>query len=176
MVSYIVYSLYRVALFCVGTFLTVSSLINVLYSYISMPNIDNVYDYIIGKSQFNLILSGVMGWFTDCCNLYQNLTDCLVGGGTAGSVIAGRLARDQGMSVLLLEAGPAPPSWELMGLMNVPLLGPVWQRSEIDWTYTTSPQDEACDGLIDKVGWFYFNSFLPISPKASTTCKCWIEV
>ncbi|AWS48366.1 hypothetical protein DKM19_11795 [Streptosporangium sp. 'caverna'] len=60
----------------------------------------------------------------------------IVGGGTAGCVLASRLSADPGRKVLLLEAGPSegpgfagdPTAW--FGLWSSP----------VDWSYVTTPQ------------------------------------
>jgi choline dehydrogenase len=60
----------------------------------------------------------------------------VIGGGTAGSVVAARLSEGDGR-VLLLEAGPIDPPQVVYDVESFPerLLG-----SAIDWTYTTVPQ------------------------------------
>ena len=58
----------------------------------------------------------------------------VVGAGSAGSVVAGRLA-EQGHDVLLLEAGP-PANW----FMTIPLICSMFQKTPYDWQYTTVPQ------------------------------------
>ena len=60
----------------------------------------------------------------------------IVGGGTAGSVIASRLSEDPDVRVLLLEAGPADGP----AAMSVPTAWPALLGSEVDWGYTTVPQ------------------------------------
>jgi len=61
----------------------------------------------------------------------------VAGAGSAGSVVAGRLA-EAGHSVLLVEAGgPAP------ALAHVPGLVGFLQNSPIDWAYRTEVQDHA---------------------------------
>ena len=55
----------------------------------------------------------------------------VVGSGSAGSVVAGRLA-EAGRSVLLVEAGgPAP------GLAHVPAVAGMLQLGDLDWRYKT---------------------------------------
>ena len=61
----------------------------------------------------------------------------IVGAGSAGSVVAGRLA-EHGHQVLLIEAG-GPSNW----LMQIPGLYPAFQRTAYDWQYKIEPQKYA---------------------------------
>ena len=58
----------------------------------------------------------------------------VVGAGSAGSVVAGRLA-EKGYTVLLLEAG-GQANW----FMTIPQLGTLFQKTPYDWQYTTVSQ------------------------------------
>lgn len=60
----------------------------------------------------------------------------IVGGGSAGCVLANRLSADPKNSVLLIEAGGPDTS---MRVHTPGLVGLLW-RSRYDWTYFTSPQ------------------------------------
>ncbi|ESK96636.1 choline dehydrogenase [Moniliophthora roreri MCA 2997] len=63
----------------------------------------------------------------------------VVGGGNAGLVVAARLTEDPSTSVLVLEAGP-PDSIDFN--ITVPGLDlTVTYGSEVDWNYTTVPQE-----------------------------------
>jgi choline dehydrogenase-like flavoprotein len=62
----------------------------------------------------------------------------IIGGGTAGLVVAARLTEDPSISVLVLEAGSdrtADPR------INVPAMWPsVLGSNDFDWNYPTTPQ------------------------------------
>ena len=71
-------------------------------------------------------------------SLLQTTYDYIVvGAGSAGSIVASRLAEDGKTRVLLLEAGPASdtntdvPSWAATGMLF---------NSQFDWNYTHVPQ------------------------------------
>ncbi|KAF0293140.1 Choline dehydrogenase, mitochondrial [Amphibalanus amphitrite] len=63
----------------------------------------------------------------------------VVGGGSGGSVAAGRLSENGTLRVLLLEAGPAPTP-----LHRFVPLGPLQFNSAYDWGYQTEPQEHGC--------------------------------
>jgi choline dehydrogenase len=60
----------------------------------------------------------------------------VVGGGSAGSVVASRLSEDPDVGVFLLEAGAADGP----AAMSVPAAWPALLGSEVDWGYATVPQ------------------------------------
>src|SRR4030081_3547205 len=64
----------------------------------------------------------------------------VVGGGSAGSVVASRLSEKPDVRVLLLEAGPADGP----AAMSVPAAWPALLGSEVDWGYATVPQPGLC--------------------------------
>nr|CAD7415632.1 unnamed protein product [Timema poppensis] len=69
----------------------------------------------------------------------------VVGGGSAGAVVASRLSEILDWNVLLIEAGGDPTIES-----EIPLLYPYLQKSEIDWQYKTEPQSGACLGFINR--------------------------
>ncbi|XP_063368950.1 glucose dehydrogenase [FAD, quinone] [Cydia amplana] len=69
----------------------------------------------------------------------------IVGGGSAGAVMANRLSEIEGWNVLLLEAGGHETD-----ISDVPLLSLYLHKSKLDWKYRTQPQDTACQAMVDK--------------------------
>lgn len=69
----------------------------------------------------------------------------IVGGGTAGSVLANRLSEDKSISVLLLEAGGVENEWT-----KIPWIAGSLQKTELDWSFETEPQTNACLGLVGR--------------------------
>ncbi|XP_012232576.1 glucose dehydrogenase [FAD, quinone]-like [Linepithema humile] len=63
----------------------------------------------------------------------------VIGGGSAGAVVANRLSEIEDWNVLLLEAGGDETE-----LSDVPLLAGYLQLSQLDWQYKTEPQDDVC--------------------------------
>lgn len=61
----------------------------------------------------------------------------VVGGGTAGNVVANRLSENPAWNVLVIESGPSNE-----GVLNaiVPFLSIALQKSPYDWNFTTTPQ------------------------------------
>ncbi|RLU15838.1 hypothetical protein DMN91_011594 [Ooceraea biroi] len=63
----------------------------------------------------------------------------VIGGGSAGSVIANRLSEDENCNVLLLEAGV-----DEIVLSDVPIIFPFLQRTFLDWSFKTEPSSNYC--------------------------------
>lgn len=65
----------------------------------------------------------------------------IVGGGSAGAVIASRLSENPSVKVLLLEAGGKEHI-----ISDIPIAYQLLQTSLADWAYLTEPQEKACLG------------------------------
>ncbi|XP_022831985.1 glucose dehydrogenase [FAD, quinone]-like [Spodoptera litura] len=76
--------------------------------------------------------------------LYDTYDFIIVGGGSAGSVLANRLSENPNWKILLLEAGQ-----DENVLSEVPVLFPVLQTSSIDWQFLTEPSDAYCLSMVE---------------------------
>lgn len=74
--------------------------------------------------------------------LYREYDFVVVGGGSAGAVVASRLSEIPTWNVLLLEAGPDENE-----ITDVPSLAAYLQLSKWDWAYKTEPTGRACLGM-----------------------------
>ncbi|XP_053645778.1 glucose dehydrogenase [FAD, quinone]-like isoform X4 [Cherax quadricarinatus] len=85
------------------------------------------------------------GPIIDRPDLLQEYDYVIIGGGTAGSVLASRLSEDEGVMVLLVEAGGQETS-----LSEVPGLASTLQLTDMDWQYRSQPSSTACLAMYDR--------------------------
>lgn len=70
----------------------------------------------------------------------------IIGGGSAGAVLANRLSEDPHVHVLLLEAGGTENL-----ISDIPLAYMTLQQTPMDWAYLTEPQRASCFGHKNRV-------------------------
>lgn len=71
--------------------------------------------------------------------LQQNYDFIIIGGGSAGSVLANRLSENKNWSILLLEAGG-----DETVLSDVPIIFPALQLTDLDWQFKTERSSTYC--------------------------------
>ena len=69
----------------------------------------------------------------------------VVGAGSAGAAVAGRLSEVAEWNVLLIEAGEDPPAES-----EIPLLYGALKDPAYSWQYQTEPHEGMCEGLVNK--------------------------
>lgn len=75
----------------------------------------------------------------DVDELFDIYDFVIVGGGSAGAVLASRLSEIPNWNILLLEAGP-----DENYISEIPLMYPSLQKSVLDWDYWAEPSDSYC--------------------------------
>ena len=103
------------------------------------------------KAEKNILWNKSISRYLKHVVLYAFL---LVGGGTAGSVLAARLSEEPCISVLVLEAGPKPPL-----ISEVPLLKGSLAGTDVDWNFKIVPQKYSSSAMKDKVNKNYASHF-----------------
>src|SRR5437667_6186441 len=85
-------------------------------------------------------------------DMSEDFFDCVVvGGGSAGAVIASRLSEDPSCRVALIEAGERPPQ-----VSSMPVAPAAMQRNPAtDWMYTADPGDFDSWAVGGAIGWSY---------------------
>jgi choline dehydrogenase len=76
-----------------------------------------------------------MAWTTQRADTYDYV---IVGAGSAGAVLAARLSEDDGITVLLLEAGGEADADEV----RIPAAFPALFKTKWDWNYSTTEQKQ----------------------------------
>ncbi|KAK0039969.1 glucose dehydrogenase [FAD quinone] [Biomphalaria pfeifferi] len=85
-----------------------------------------------------------VAWMLFNSNNLILLLSKLVGGGTAGCLLAGRLSEDPDVTVLLLEAGPDDTR---NTLIDIPLLAGLIWRTPLDWEYYSETSSDTMKQL-----------------------------
>lgn len=79
---------------------------------------------------------------TTLSDLRNSYDFIIIGGGTAGSVLANRLSENENWTVLLLEAGV-----DENDLSDIPILFPILQLTSMDWQFKTEPSNNYCKAM-----------------------------
>ncbi|CAB3220418.1 unnamed protein product [Arctia plantaginis] len=113
-------------------------------------------------NQFLLFMTILQGYINgrcdlaDPCNRVKSIEQpddsydfVVIGGGSGGAVVAGRLSENPQFKVLLIEAGGDEPT-----ASGIPAwLAAYWNRNDTDWQYTTEKQERACLDSDGKCSW-----------------------
>ncbi|KAG5871416.1 hypothetical protein JTB14_004578 [Gonioctena quinquepunctata] len=113
-------------------------------------NNENFYEFI--SSYFNFIENYTLptnnkqlyGTCDSSFHYYEKYDFIIIGGGSAGSILASRLSEISEWNVLLLEAGG-----EQNVFSDVPNFDQYLRISEMNWGYNTIPQKTCCQGMVD---------------------------
>ncbi|KPJ02587.1 Glucose dehydrogenase [acceptor] [Papilio xuthus] len=105
--------------------------------------------YSFGVNVFLYFISIIYYHDTLLSSFYTNLQEeydyIIVGAGTAGSLIAHRIATETNFTFVVLEAGGRS-----YPLLEIPFIGPLLHGSIYDWQYESTPQEHACLAMVEK--------------------------
>lgn len=123
--------------------LTLSSLANVdnislqdLHEFLYTPVTLFGYKFLVNMVTFLWMYNGVRYSLVEPQSSYNFI---IVGGGTAGTVLANRLTENANVKVLLLEAGGTESQ-----LTDVPYIANLWRDSRLDWKIMSEAQETSC--------------------------------
>lgn len=122
--------------------MTQPSVINLLYSFGTQRFFIAMLWYLIVNFRSDIVDEQNRVQPVPAQELLHEYDYVIIGGGSAGSVLASRLSQDKNRTVLLLEAGPNEPT-----VSDVPLTYPLTQNSFMNWEYKTEPSASYCLGM-----------------------------
>ena len=133
-------------IFAIGIFKTFSY-VSIAIGLITLYR--NAYNNPEGRVKSTKVISPCSEWciitntntvsFVTIQTIYQNYDFIVIGGGSAGAVLANRLTEIDEWDVLLLEAGGDETI-----VSDVPGLAVYLQGTDIDWQYKTEALPTAC--------------------------------
>ncbi|XP_060815120.1 glucose dehydrogenase [FAD, quinone]-like [Bombus pascuorum] len=97
---------------------------------------------LIGMYRPDIVSYGTRVKPTTLSDLRDSYDFIIIGGGTAGSVLANRLSENENWTVLLLEAGV-----DENDLSEIPILFPILQLTSMDWQFKTEPSNNYCKAM-----------------------------
>lgn len=129
----------------VNTYLNAEKLSpNDLYNFLLNPINLFGYRFLVNIVTFLWMYNGLRYSSIEETDLGKPYHFIIVGGGTAGSILAARISEQRHFRVLLLEAGGVESQ-----LTDVPFLANIWRDSKLDWKVSSQSQETSCLGYQD---------------------------
>ena len=110
-----------------------------LYNFLVNPINLFGYRFLVNIVTFLWMYNGLRYSSIESPDLAKPYHFIIIGGGTAGSVLAARLSEQRQFRVLLLEAGGLESQ-----LTDVPYITNIWRDSKLDWKVLSTTQERSC--------------------------------